>query len=161
MNRTSFQEELEKCRNYGDVFDLVKKAVKKSIGKERAGLMLYLGNLPIHVGAYHGVGGNGIVLNRKLFKSISFATITELNSYVFMLLLHEYLHSLGCLNEEMVRKLTHEISLESFGQKHPAPKYARNPPFPKLYPTDIQQNNQGIELEIVKDFDRSNLSYIN
>ena len=161
MESTFFQEDLDKCRDYSDIFDLVKKAVKKSTGRDRAGLMLYLGNLPIHVGGYHGVGGNGIVLNRKILQSASFSTITELNSYVFMLLLHEYLHSLGYLNERQVQQQTYEISRETFGEEHPVAKYARNPSFPRVYPSDLQPNNEEIDLEIIKDFDRSKQSYIN
>ena len=161
MEKALFPQDLDDCRDYGDIFDLVRKAVKISTGRERGGLMLYLGNLPIQVGAYHGVGGNGIVLNRKMLQTASFSTITELNSYVFMLLLHEYLHSLGYLNERQVRQQTYEISRETFGDKHPVTKYARNPSFPRLYPSDLQPNHKEIDLEIVKDFDRSSQSYIN
>jgi len=157
----SLGEQLENSRDYGDVFDVVKKAVKQSIGRERAGLMLYLGNLPLQVGAFHGVGSNGIVVNRKLLSSISFETIAELNSYVFTLLLHEYLHSLGYMDEGNVRRLVYEISRENFGEDHPAARFARDPPLPRIPPSELQPGTEEPELEIIRDFDRSSTSYIN
>ncbi len=161
MSSSSFDEQLENSRDYGDVFDVVKKAVKRSIGRERAGLMLYLGNLPLRIGAFHGVGSNGIVVNRRLLNSISFETIAELNSYVFTLLLHEYLHSLGYMDERNVRGLVYEISRDAFGDDHPTARFARDPPLPRIPPSELQPRNEEPELEIIRDFDRSNLSYIN
>jgi hypothetical protein len=160
MNDFPFKKKLNSCKDYGDIFELVKRAVKQQIGRERAGLMLYLGNLPLNIGAYHGVGTNGIVLNKSLLRVINFRTLTELNSYVFMILLHEYLHSLGYLDEKQVRRLTHDISREIFGDKHPAVQYAVRFPVPKVTAPQMQSFNQDIELEIIKDFDRSSVSYI-
>jgi len=154
------QEQLDKCKDYGDIFTVVKKAVKQKIGRERAGLMLYLGNLPLHVGAFHGVGSNGIVLNKRLLKLVSVNSLTELNSYIFMLLLHEYLHSLGYMDERQVRRLVYEISREAFGDDHPATRFASNPPASKIPPSEMQPRKEDIELEIVRDFERTNLSYI-
>jgi len=118
MNREKFDEQLEKSRDYGDLFEIVKKVVKRKLGRERAGLMLYLGNLPLHIGAFHGVGSNGIVINKRLLNTISFNSSIEINSYIFTLLLHEYLHSLGYMNERQVRRLVYEICKEAFGEDH-------------------------------------------
>ena len=140
---------------------MVKRAVKQNIGRERAGLMLYLGNLPLHVGAFYGVGSNGIVLNKRLIRLVAVNSATELNSYIFVLLLHEYLHSLGYLNEQHVRSLVQEISRKTFGADHPATKFATAPPSLKIPPSELQPSGQDIELELIKDFERSNLFYIN
>ena len=78
-----------------------------------------------------------------------------------MLLLHEYLHSLGYLDEHEVKRLVYEISRETLGENHPASRYALNPPFPRVFPSEFQSDNMDTELEIIKDFERSNLSYIN
>ena len=160
MSSLTFQEQLDKCKDYGDIFEVVKRAVKQSLNRERGGLMLYLGDLPVQVGAFHGVGSNGIVLNKRLLRLISFRSVTELNSYVFMLLLHEYLHSLGYIGERQVRKLVYDICRESFGKDHPATQFAYSPPVPRIPPSELQPGNADRQLEIVKDFDRSNLSYI-
>ena len=88
-------------------------------------------------------------------------TISELNSYVFTLLLHEYLHSLGYMDEGNVRRFVYEISKESFGDDHPAARFARDPPLPRIPPSELQPGTEEPELEIIKDFDRSSTSYIN
>ena len=161
MGPISFREHLDRCKNYGDVFDLVKKAVKKTIGRERAGLMLYLGNLPLHIGAFHALGSNGIVLNKRLLRLMfrSIESITEMNSFVFVLLLHEYLHSLGYVDERQVRRLAHEISRKTLGDDHPAVRMALHLPIPKIPPSELQSRNEDSELELIKDFER-NQSYI-
>jgi len=160
MSREDFAEQLERCRDYGDLFEIVKKVVKKKLGRERAGLMLYLGNLPIHIGAFHGVGSNGIVINKRLLNAISFNSTVEINSYIFTLLLHEYLHSLGYMDERKVRRLVYEICREAFGEKHPATQFAFSIPRSKLIPSKSHIDEGNGKLEIVKDFDRSHLSYI-
>jgi len=160
MNREKFDEQLEKSRDYGDLFEIVKKVVKRKLGRERAGLMLYLGNLPLHIGAFHGVGSNGIVINKRLLNTISFNSSIEINSYIFTLLLHEYLHSLGYMNERQVRRLVYEICKEAFGEDHPATKFAFSLPRSKLIPSKPQLEEKDAELEIVKDFERSRVSYI-
>jgi len=160
MNQETFSKKLERCRDYGDLFEIVKRIVKKKLGKERAGLMLYLGNLPLHIGAFHGVGSNGIVINKRLLNAISFSSSIEINSYIFTLLLHEYLHSLGYMNERQVRRLVYTMCKETFGEDHPTTKFALSIPRSKLIPSKSHIDEEKVELEIVKDFERSHLSYI-
>ena len=160
MNREDLSEQLERSRDYGDLFEIVKKVVKRKLGRERAGLMLYLGNLPLHIGAFHGVGSNGIVINKRLLNAISFSSTVEINSYIFTLLLHEYLHSLGYMNERQVRRLVYEICKETFGKDHPATKFAFSLPRSKIIISKFPPDEGDAELEIVKDFERSRVSYI-
>jgi len=163
MSQFYLTEKFERCKNFGDIFELVKRAVKVILGIERSGLMLYLGNLPLHVGAFHQLGSNGIVMNKRLlnlmFKSSN--SMTEVNSFIFSILLHEYLHSLGYLGETQVRRLVYEISKEAFGIDHPTTKMALDSPFPKVPPSELQPRNyEDAGLELIKDFERSNQSYI-
>jgi len=161
MDNSYFIESLEKCNGYGDIFDLVKKAVKKVLGLHRVGLLLYLKNLPPYIGAYYQVGSNGIVLNKMLISMVdrSLMSKIELNSLIFSLLLHEYLHSLGFLNEGKVRRLVYEISVKTFGADHPVARMALDPP--KLHiPVSDLRKYLGDELEIVKDFERVEHQYI-
>jgi len=158
----NYIEELDRCENFGDVFELVKRSVKESLGQWRAGLMLYLADLPIHIGAFHGVGSNAIVMNRKLLDLTvrSSRSRREINSYVFYILLHEYLHSIGYIDEDKVRRLVHAVSERTFGEEHPTTQMAitglgtilsrmRQP----------AQEPSGSDMEIVRDFDRSNQTY--
>jgi len=163
MSQFYFAERLDTCKNYGDVFELVKKSVKLVLGRERSGLMLYLGNLPLQVGAFHQVGSNGIVVNKRLLNLVfrSSSSVTEMNSFVFSVLLHEYLHSLGYLDETEVRRLVYEVSREAFGTDHHATQMALNGPFPKIPPSELQpRDEENMELELIKDFERSNQPYI-
>ena len=163
MNLPIPHEHLDDCKNYADIFEVVKRAVRKSLGKERAGLMLYLGNLPLNVAAYHQLASNGIVINKRLLNLMarSAESVNEVNSYIFMLLLHEYLHSLGYVDEREVDKLVYDISRDALGDDHPATQMALRPALPRrMFPSDMQPTNGDLDLELIKDFERSNQSYI-
>lgn len=163
MEEHYFIERLEKCGSYGEIFDLVKKAVKKTLGLRRVGLLLYLENLPPNIGAYHQVGSNSIVLNKLLVNLMGKLLIskTDFNSFIFSLLLHEYLHSLGFLDEEEVRKLVYEVSMKSFGKNHPTVRMALEPPLPPNIPSSLIIDEQkDSNLEIVRDFERIEHPYI-
>ncbi len=117
------------------------------------------------VGAFHLVGSNLIVMNRVPLETALQTTDRKVfNAYCFHLLLHEYLHSLGYIEEEEVRELTQEVCRLSLGNTHPATVMAEqgiNFYFPKVtyftrqfsLPTDIQ-------IELVRDFDKSSAGYI-
>ena len=47
---------LENASNFAEVYEVVKDTVKQSLGKYRMGMMLYLHDLPLQVGAYHPLG---------------------------------------------------------------------------------------------------------
>jgi len=161
-------EELDNSENFGDVFKIVKRSVKEQLGKERAGLMLVLADLPMHLGAFHGVGTNSIVMNRTLLDRIVKGgnSRSQVNSFVYSVLLHEYLHSLGVIEERDVRSLVRDISLKSFGNEHPASKIAAEGPWsmlPRSWASeqaelDYVQSHR--EMELIKDFDRSHSRYI-
>lgn len=160
---TDATKQLDLCRNFGDVFEVVKKTVEHSLGQRRSGLMLYLAELPEHVGAYHAVGTNGIVMNRTALDAVtrSARTLREINSYVYSILLHEYLHSLGYVDEAQARRLVFQISRENLGEDHPATEIAHRGPaamFPGLGEPTLKGRSENVE--IVTDFERSTDSYI-
>ena len=162
MSREDFRADLERSRSYSDLFVIVKRAVKKVLGQTRSGLLLYLGDLPLNVGAYHQVGSNGIVLNRRILEVVSRSTKTdtEMNSFIFSLLLHEYLHSLGYLDEGEVRRLVHDVSSKVFGEDHPAATMAFELPLTKILPPDMHMEEASPYLELVRDFEKPDRSYI-
>jgi hypothetical protein len=86
------------------------------------------------------------------------------NAYCFHLLLHEYLHSLGYVNEETVRELTHEVCRLALGNDNPATIMAErgiSAYFPKV--TYFKQESslpRDLRIEIIRDFDRSSVGYI-
>ena len=126
MNTLSgYVKSLDESKEFSDIFMLVKKAVKETLAEARVGLMLVLADLPGQIGAFHEVGSNAIVLNRRLLNAVvrTGRSMREINSYVFTVLLHEYLHSLGHLDERQVRELSHQITKGAFGEDHPTTEF--------------------------------------
>jgi hypothetical protein len=149
--------ELEKAKEYGDIFAVVKKAVRRSTGQHRVGLMLFLGNLPIRVGAFHPMGTNDIVFNRRLLKNTK--GLRE-KSHIFTILLHEYIHTLGYANERQVRRMTYRICKDNFPPDHPVLESIINGPWADLTEEDFQEIQPDLDLELVRDFERIDSSYI-
>jgi len=152
-------KDIGKAKTYGDIFVLVKKAVRNSLGEHRVGLMLYLGNLPMNVGAFHPMGTNDIVLNRRLMEAAA-KTKPKWKAYVFSILLHEYLHSLGYADERQVRGLTYRVCMENFGSDHPVTEAAVAGPWMNLSPEAFEAIGEDIDLERVRDFERIDSGYI-
>jgi len=129
----------------------------------RAGLMLYLAKLPNHIGAYHTMGTNGIVMNRTTLDMITHGarSLREINSYVYSILLHEYLHALGYMEESEVRKLVYDVSLDTFGPEHPATQIASKGPGAILPGVVFDSSpNKAPEVEVIPDLERNSHRYI-
>ena len=125
--------------------------------------MLFLDDLPLHLGAYHPLGTNNIVLNRILVQIVEVATKSKhrVNAFVYSLLLHEYLHALGHVPEAEVLSLVHRISRNCFGEDHIITRLAEKSPWALLQGISLN----GIEapkraIEIVKDFEKPDQAYI-
>ena len=160
---------LEECDNLADIFELVKDSVKKFLGQHRAGLMLGLANLGMRrgsfVGAFHPIGSNIIVMNKAPFDVALRTTDKKVfNAYCFHLLLHEYLHALGYVSEEEVRDLVHRICGLALGKDNPATVMAERGLafyFPKVtYFSQSTRIPKDIQIELIKDFDKSSAGYI-
>ena len=120
---------LSSAEGFDTIFEMVKAATERSTGLHRAGLTLVLGDIPNDVGAYHEMGSNAIVMNRNLLRIVEKLSRSRgrRNSYVFMILLHEYLHSLGYTSDRQVRQLGRRIADEYLGKKHLASEMAVRP----------------------------------
>jgi len=126
-----YSASLRESNDFQEVFEVVRRSVKEFLGEERVGLELYLRDLPLEVGAFHKVGTDIIVMNRALINLVVEARVplAEVKSFVYSILLHEYLHSLGIYCEPQVRRLTYQISKEAFGEGHPATALAKMGPW--------------------------------
>lgn len=154
---------LSSAEGFDVIFEMVKAATEKKLGMHRAGLTLVLGDIPNSVGAYHEMGSNAIVMNRNLLKIVEklSRTRSRRNSYVFMILLHEYLHSLGYTSDRQVRILGKEITDEFLGRKHMAAEMAVRPLdqfFPDLGKLSGFRDKR--EYETIRRFDSSSTPYI-
>ena len=154
---------LDEAKGYSEVWELVKDTVKTALGEHRVGMMLFLDDLPIQLGAYHQVGTNNIVLNRTLVQVVEAATKSRrlVNAFVYILLVHEYLHALGYVREAEARQLVYRVSRRSFGEDHIASRLARTSPWALLkdVPLSLIEAPKRV-MEIVKDFEKSNQRYI-
>jgi hypothetical protein len=175
ISTTSNQEEEEqrlRQQHYGNrilqladfnqAFELVKSAVEEKFNMHRAGLSLILQGLPTKLGAYHVLGSNLIIVNKRILGIIKIhKSLGEYNSYLFMVLTHEYLHSLGIIDEIQVRKMTYTLLVSLVGEQHIATKMARHQPW-DLFPELSLFNDNSFEqkFEIIKNFDKTTQSYI-
>ncbi|MFQ5814959.1 MAG: hypothetical protein ACE5G7_00490 [Candidatus Hydrothermarchaeaceae archaeon] len=162
-----FSMRLEEADGIADVFEVVKDAVWKSLRKSRAGLNLGLAELGgqenFFIGAFYPVGSNIIVMNRTPLRRITETDYALSKPYSFHILLHEYLHALGYLDEDTARGLTHRISEETMGASHAATLMAKDLSrfFPNLaYPGVRWQPDGELMIELVPGFDRSSTNYI-
>jgi len=85
----------------------------------------------------------------------------ELNSFIFSILTHEYLHALGHIDETKVRNLVLRVSEESLGRDHPATRISSQG-IVELYPElrNLGEGKIGTNTTIIKNFDNSSMPYI-
>jgi hypothetical protein len=160
-----FIKRLEEATSISDIFEIIKESVWKTIRKSRAGLelgLVELGNRPEGLlGAFYVSGSNIIIMNETPLKRIQETNPNLLTPYIFSILLHEYLHSLGFFNEDYVKSLTYQISCEIFGNNSIIAELSKD--MTKFFPNIIYPQGASridMPVKIVKDFDRSSISYI-
>ncbi|MBS3055052.1 MAG: hypothetical protein J4452_01000 [Candidatus Aenigmarchaeota archaeon] len=162
-----FEKKLKEARTMPEIFEVVKLAVVESLGMERGGLMLGLAELgagrDFLLGAFYPVGSNIIVMNKTPLKRITETNPKLFKPYVFHILLHEYLHTLGFIDEQECQAYAFFISKELFGEDHITTRIAYNMKefLPELsYPVYGWYPPNRFSVEIVDGFDHSNVSYI-
>lgn len=168
--RERLDKKLDNCITFAKVFELVKEAVKRFLNMHRAGLMLGLADLGMKrgyfIGAFHPVGSNIIVVNRTpLETALQTKERRIFNAYCFHLFLHEYLHSLGYIDEDEVRELTYEVCRLALGNDHPATIMAEKgitTYFPKVayLPPDDHSNRMKRGLSEIELIDLKTPDYI-
>jgi hypothetical protein len=152
-----------------EIFEKVKKDVKKVYGRHRAGLSLGLIEMGMFrggfIGGMHFYPGTEIVMNKTPLKIIMKEQPYEIIwAYTYHILLHEYIHSLGVLDEQKCRIITLNISEEIFKEAdHPAVLLARKgigtyfPNLPLIYaPPDLRYN---VPIEYILNFDQESYDY--
>ncbi|HUW89545.1 MAG TPA: hypothetical protein VMV43_03415 [Candidatus Nanopelagicaceae bacterium] len=152
------------------IFENVKKDVKKIMGRHRAGLSLGLVEMGMFrggfIGGMHFHPGTEIVMNKSPLKIILESQPYEIIwAYTYHILLHEYIHSLGVIDEQQCRTITLNISEEIFKDKnHPVLILARNGigvfiPYLKIVFVPPERRPDGMSIEYVSGFDRESQSY--
>ncbi|MFX1312111.1 MAG: hypothetical protein ACFFHD_05820 [Promethearchaeota archaeon] len=164
MNLEDLKSEMPK------IFQKVKQDVKKVYGRHRAGLSLGIVEMGMYQGSFiggmHFSPGTDIVMNKTPLEIILKEQPYEIVwAYTYHILLHEYIHSLGIMDEHQCRIITLKISEEIFKETdHPTIILARNgigAYFPNLHliyaPPDLQPD--GIPIEYIYDFDNDSYDY--
>ena len=154
---------IDAAEGFSGIWEIVRDSVKTCIGKHRLGMLLFLDDLPLHLGAYHQLGTNNIVLNRSLVNIVESVTKSKklVNAFVYSILTHEYLHALGHVSEVEVRSLVYEISKQCFGEDHIVTVLAEKTPWSLL--KGIPLNGLNVTknpMELIKDLEKPNHSYI-
>lgn len=158
-----YRSRIDNAQGYSEVWEIVKDTVKDALGEHRVGMMLFLDNLPLQLGAYHPLGTNNIVLNRTLVQLVEAATQSKrlVNAFVYSLLVHEYLHALGHVPEVEVRPLVYQVSKECFGEDDIVTRLAEKSPWALLRGIPLGRIEAPKRvMEIVKDFEKTNQKYI-
>ena len=148
--------------DFNEAFELVKSTVEARYKMHRAGLSLILQVMPTNLGAYHVLGSNLIIANKRILDIIKkYKSNEEYNSYLFMILVHEYLHSFGIIDELQVRKMTYTLIASLVGEDHMATSMARYQPW-SLFPELNLFHNNSFEqkFEVIRNFDKTTQSYI-
>ncbi|TRO54352.1 hypothetical protein E2P63_01375 [Candidatus Bathyarchaeota archaeon] len=159
----SYRSRIEEVEGFRGVWELVKETVKATLGEHRLGMLLFLDDLPLHLGAYHQVGTNNIVLNRSLLNIVETVTKSRklVNAFVYSILTHEYLHALGHISEAEVHSLVYDVSKRCFGEDHIVTTLAEKTPWMLLKGIPLRGiavNKQNMEL--IKDLEKPNQRYI-
>ncbi len=161
-----FKTRLDEAKTLADIFEVVKAVVLKSVKKSRGGLMLGMADLGNHpkgfLGGFFTVGSNVIVLNKNPLQRITETRPELYKPYAFHVLLHEYIHSLGYLDEGKVNSTVYQITKEALGDEHLATQIAAGTEkFMQhlVYPDSAWKPDED-RMELEKDFDRSSVSYI-
>jgi hypothetical protein len=153
--RGSVSDRLERPADYDAIFRVVRAAVRSVLGIERPGLGLGLSDLPPQLGAYWQVTGNLIVMNEGLVEAMRTHAKDplELNSFVYVILAHEYLHSLGYLDERAVREVTARVTRTAFGPDHPATRMAEGDLWHMFPFLSNARGGRGQHFKVVSRFD--------
>ena len=159
----SYSSRIDEAAGFRGIWEIVKETVQVCLGENRRGILLFLDDLPLHLGAYHQLGTNNIVLNRRLVNIVEAVTKSKklVNAFVYGILTHEYLHALGHVSEAEVRSLVYDVSKQCFGEDHIATTLAEKTPWSLLKGiplTDIPAPKRAMEL--IKDLEKPNQTYI-
>ena len=161
-----YKKSLQKAKSFAEIFQLVKEAVRGYTGNYQAGLLLGLSDLGsyenAYLGAFYSFDANTIVINKRPLNKIKKANPSLYNPYIFHVLLHEYIHSLGITEENEVKIIAFEISKRHFGRSHIATKlaFSLEKVLPNLTFGENFEPPEDLSIEFVQGIDKDNTNYI-
>jgi hypothetical protein len=152
------------------MFEQIKRDVYKVLKRRRAGLNLGFVDMGMSpqgfIGGMFFSGGTMILVNVKALEVLA----DEINNsgkseeivlgYIYHVLMHEYIHSLGYLDESETRDVTFYVTRQLFPEGHPVYVMAQRGIgvyFPQMIyaPDNYQFRPDPSQIELIKGFDRS------
>jgi len=163
-NFVTFHIQFQKCKTIADIFELVKASAAKYLNMEQAGLMVGLADLGEQpdgfVGAFYSLNANAIILNNNILQNILSSNPTMYKPFVFYVLLHEYVHSLGFYDEMQTRQLTYEISMKLGHTRIVEFSTNIEKYFPNLILSEEIEPAEDVNIDFIPGIDRKNTNYI-
>jgi len=163
----NYEQQLVTAKTTADIFEIVKVMVKEFLGVEQAGLMVGFTDLGMHgrgfVGAFYSLNANMIIINKQPLARLQ-ADSELYKHYLFHIMLHEYIHSIGSYDEHQTRQLVFEASKRFFGENHKITQLAANiSTFMSnlTYASPDYTPPEDINIDFVSGIDRKNTDYIN
>ena len=161
-----FPKLLAGTRTLADIFEVVKRAVERDVGYARGGLMLALADLGNHphgfIGAFYPIATNVIVMNKVPLTRVKETSPDLWRPYAFHVLLHEYLHSVGYVDERQCRQKVYDLSLALFGEQHVVTGIATDVSrfFPPPVHPGVPARPAAVGIEPLDGFDGGNAGYV-
>ena len=156
----NYKSMLNKAKSIQDMFEIVKSIGKEYFGDDQSGLLVGLSDLGSYgknfVGAFYNMNANMIVINERPIKALN--GTMHLKPYLFHIILHEYIHSLGHLDEAETRALALKVSIKYFGPNHLATQMAYD--IGKFVPDLSYDEPENIDIKYLTGIDRKNTNYI-
>jgi len=166
VKAVNFPARLETAQDLPAIFEVVKLAAGQDLGYTSGGLMLALADLGNHpsgfIGAFYPLATNVIVMNKVPLLRVQETRPELYRPYAFHVLLHEYLHASGLVDEEACRRRAYDISRRLFGEEHLVTQIAADTTrfFPNLVYPDAAWQPRDLHMEFVEGFDRGSATYI-
>jgi len=115
-----YQRNLQQAGSVGEVFSFVEKMVDESLGMLNTDVTIQFSTIrrKPYVGGFYSPYLNIIVVNKTSLRLVLKKNPELVKPYLVKVLLHEYLHSVGILDEKKVAILTAVISYYSLGRSH-------------------------------------------
>jgi len=146
------------AKSIPELFDIVKTLVKKTLGFEQAGLMVGVSDLGAspsgYIGAFYNLNANMIIINKIPLALIKKSEPKNYNYYLFHILMHEYLHAVGHMDEKETRDLTNKIITRYLGKNHISTSLEKFKIKLDYYPI------QDVRVEFIERIDSKNMNYI-
>jgi hypothetical protein len=162
-----YQSRVQRARDIADIFDIVKELVSSHMGVDQAGLLVGLSDLGAYgngfIGAYYTPAANTIVINKRPLQRLTETRPDLYNFYVFHVVLDEYIHAIGCYDEQETRTIVADISRQYFGDDHAVTQFATDMQvyLPELTYPGADFEPEDVSIDFLLGIDRRNTNYIN